>query len=142
MSLIKTLGLPVIQSAGGLVFNDDYHILLIFKKGKWDLPKGKLDAGETIRECAIREVQEETGVVCSLGEKICHTWHTYTRNQKYVLKKTHWFHMSCISDDLLAPQKEERIEKALWMDQSQVDAALMDSYETIKYVFESANQAR
>ena len=52
---------------------------------KWDLPKGKLDKGETIKECATREVEEETKVKVECKEKIISTWHTYTRNKKFIL---------------------------------------------------------
>ena len=85
MSLIKTLGLPVIMSAGGLVYNDDYHVLLIFKKGKWDLPKGSLNSKENSHtKTAVREVNEETGLSKDKLEvkgKIVSTWHS-TRNKK------------------------------------------------------------
>ena len=52
----------IVKAAGGLVLNENKELLFIFRRGKWDLPKGKLDEGETIEQCAIREVAEETGV--------------------------------------------------------------------------------
>jgi ADP-ribose pyrophosphatase YjhB (NUDIX family) len=51
----------IVMAAGGLVENEHGEILLIYRKKHWDLPKGKLDAGETLEECAVREVEEETG---------------------------------------------------------------------------------
>ncbi len=51
-----------VTAAGGLVENEKGEVLLIFRRGKWDLPKGKLDPGETIEQCAVREVEEETGL--------------------------------------------------------------------------------
>src|SRR4051812_48020306 len=52
----------IIRAAGGLVVNDGGEMLFIFRRGKWDLPKGKLEEGEDLEECAVREVEEETGL--------------------------------------------------------------------------------
>ena len=54
--------LPLVQAAGGLVRNNKGKMLFIFRKNKWDLPKGKVDKGETLENGAMREVEEETGV--------------------------------------------------------------------------------
>ena len=54
--------LRIIQAGGGLVLNEQNELLFIFRRGSWDLPKGKVDLGETIEACALREVEEETGV--------------------------------------------------------------------------------
>ena len=123
----------IVKAAGGVV-QKDHKTLLIFRLGKWDLPKGKQDKGETIKECAIREVQEETGIEVGLGQKIGHTWHTYTRNRKYVLKKTSWFAMDCLDDSQMGPQAEENIEEVRWMDLNETREALFESYRTIRYV--------
>ncbi|MEQ9303638.1 MAG: NUDIX domain-containing protein, partial [Marinoscillum sp.] len=96
----------VIEAAGGVV-DKGGKILLIYRKGRWDIPKGKLDKGEKKRVCAIREVEEETGVKVSIERKINATWHTYVNKKKYVLKKTHWYVMKCVDDANLAPQTEE-----------------------------------
>ncbi len=123
----------IVKAAGGVV-EKDHKTLLIYRLGKWDLPKGKQDKGETIKECAVREVEEETGVKVRLGKKIGHTWHTYTRNRKYVLKKTSWFAMECLDDGAMGPQAEENIEDVRWMDLSETRVALYESYRTIRYV--------
>jgi ADP-ribose pyrophosphatase YjhB (NUDIX family) len=120
----------VIEAAGGIAEKED-KILLILRNDLWDIPKGKLEANEDIEEAALREVEEETGVAVALNERICTTWHTYIRNKKYVLKKTYWYRMQCIDDSKLAPQKEENIQKAVWMNESEVDLALHHSYKTI-----------
>tara|TARA_B100001564_G_C20351908_1_gene539353 strand:- start:332 stop:682 length:351 start_codon:yes stop_codon:yes gene_type:complete len=101
---------------------------------KWDLPKGKLDKGETIKDCAKREVEEETMVDVECKEKITSTWHTYTRNKKYVLKKTTWFRMDSIDDSKMKPQKKEKIEKVEWMKKSIIDDILLNSYKTLNFV--------
>lgn len=123
----------VIFAGGGVVVKEE-KILLIHRKKKWDLPKGKLDEGESIEECSLREVEEETGVKAELGEEIAAVWHTYISNKKYVLKKTFWYAMRCIDDTGLKPQKEEGIKKAEWMDRDEVRKALKDSYRSIRHV--------
>ncbi len=123
----------IIGAAGGIVEKGD-KILLILRNGLWDIPKGKLEKKEKRREGAIREVEEETGVKVQSEELICSTWHTYVRNKKYVLKKTSWYRMSCLDDTKMKPQKEENIQKTVWMNAPEVDVALFHSYKTIKRV--------
>lgn len=129
----------IVKAAGGVVEKGD-DILLIHRLGKWDLPKGKLEKNETAKEGAKREVEEETGVIIELGKKICSTWHTYTRNRKYVLKKTNWYKMKCIDDSYMSPQEEEGIEDVQWMNTDDVRNALYNSYRTIRYVVQEYNK--
>lgn len=121
----------VIQAAGGIVEKDD-RILLILRNGLWDIPKGKLENNEKKREGAVREVEEETGAKVEIKDKICSTWHTYIRNNKYVLKNTFWYRMSCLDDSRLKPQKSENIKKVVWMNETEVDLAMHHTFETIK----------
>ena len=111
--LVDALGLPVIESAGGLVCNDRQHILLMFKRGKWDMPKGRIETETTKEESALREVQEETGLnikKLDLQAKLVSTWHTTRHGNVRYLKKTHWFLMHYNGkDDDLEPQVEEGI---------------------------------
>ncbi|MBK8566437.1 MAG: NUDIX hydrolase [Saprospiraceae bacterium] len=105
-----------ITAAGGVVFNQAGKVLLIHRRGSWDLPKGKMDDGETPAETAVREVQEETGLSqITLGQHLLDTWHTYAQNEKRILKTTHWYKMQT-TDDQLVPQTEEDIEQAIWAD--------------------------
>ncbi|MGA0555180.1 NUDIX hydrolase [Larkinella sp. VNQ87] len=126
----------IIKAAGGVVMKDD-KLLLIFRRGKWDLPKGKLDEGESSRVAALREVQEETGVVASLGDRICTTWHTYTLNGNRILKRTKWYQMTCLDDANMVPQTEEDIERIEWMDTKKTALALTNSFSSIRFVIES-----
>lgn len=125
----------VVKAAGGVVFKDD-RILLMYRLKRWDLPKGKLDPDERSPDAALREVEEETGVQAELEEKICTTWHTYTQNNNRILKRTKWYRMTCLDDSGMAPQWEENIERLAWMDKKEVQNALVDSYSSVRYVFE------
>ena len=127
----------IIKAGGGVVNNNKKEILFIYRMKKWDLPKGKLDRGETIKQCAKREVEEETKVKVSCGKKILSTWHTYTKNKKFILKKTTWYMMESIDDSKMKPQKKEKIEKVEWMKKSSVDDILLNSYKTLNYLMKN-----
>ncbi|RIV24869.1 NUDIX domain-containing protein [Fibrisoma montanum] len=126
----------VIKAAGGVIV-DNLQILLMYRRGVWDLPKGKLDDGESSREGAAREVEEETGIKVTVGERICTTWHTYSLNGSRILKRTKWYRMGVVDDSRMAPQADEDIEKLAWMDRRQVQLALTNSFSSIRYVIES-----
>jgi len=124
----------VVKAAGGLVEKGD-QVLMILRLDKWDLPKGKLEKGESPAEGALREVEEECGVRVKLVEKIGSTWHSYMRGGKHTLKKTYWYRMKLIDDSNMAPQTEEFIDEVRWMIFSEWKAALYNSYPTIRQVF-------
>jgi 8-oxo-dGTP pyrophosphatase MutT (NUDIX family) len=106
----------IIQAGGGLVKNDENEALLIFRRGKWDLPKGKLDKGETLEECAVREVEEETGLKqIQLLAPLVITWHTYHEGTKFILKESHWYSMKISGKQTLVPQTEEDITEVRWV---------------------------
>ena len=108
--------LTPIQAAGGLVYAPKDSFLLIFRRGKWDLPKGKLDDGEDLKECALREVEEETGVKhLQLQELLSITYHTYHEKDLFILKETHWYLMHTDHVQSLLPQLDEDIEKCEWV---------------------------
>lgn len=125
----------VVEAAGGVV-DKEGKVLLIFRKGRWDIPKGKLDKKEKKKDCATREVEEETGVKVSIEQKITTTWHTYVTNKKYILKRTHWYLMRCEDDSEMSPQEEEHIEKVRWMGLTELRAALYNSYRSIRVVIQ------
>lgn len=106
----------VVLAAGGVVFNEQEEIALIFKRGLWDLPKGKINEEETAEEAALREVREETGLKeLDLGPFLSHSYHTYQRDDARKLKKTVWFLMHSGQREL-HPQTEEQIQEARWTD--------------------------
>lgn len=128
------MGIQTIIAAGGLVLNEKNDILMIFRRGKWDLPKGKLDEGEKIEDCAVREVMEETGLTqLDLGRLLVITQHTYFDQwiKKAVIKQTHWYLMKASLDQPLVPQTTEDIESIEWVSKSQLSERLENSYDTI-----------
>jgi 8-oxo-dGTP pyrophosphatase MutT (NUDIX family) len=127
-----TNSITVIEAAGGLVKNERNEYLFIYRNDKWDIPKGKIEKDERIKVAAVREVEEECGItVNKLGEKICKTYHVYLSRGEVVLKKTHWFEMSCKGQDKLKPQKEEGITDARWFKKGQIDTILANTFPSI-----------
>ncbi len=128
-----TAGLTVVPAAGGMVLNDDGHLLMIFRKGCWDLPKGKVDEGETLEVCAVREVQEETGITqLILKEKLQTTYHTYALGSEKIIKPSHWFLMYSKGNEKPIPQIEEDITAIAWMDKASVANILDNTYASIR----------
>jgi len=123
-----------IIAAGGLVFNNKDELLMIFRRNKWDLPKGKLDTGESIEECAIREVKEETGLrQLMLVKFINTTLHEYIDpyTKKEVTKETHWFKMTAPNNQELIPQSDEDIQEIEWVNNKKLQEKLQNTYTNI-----------
>ena len=134
-----------IVAAGGIVENEEGKILLQYRRGKWDLPKGKLDEGETIGECAIREVEEETGLRnIQLGELIGLTHHNYTERGENIDKETHWFAMKASGSQKLIPQVDEDILELRWVAENELQYYLSNTFpniaEIIEIYFDKHNQ--
>lgn len=123
----------IIKAAGGVVVKNN-EILMIFRLGNWDLPKGKLESDEKNDFAALREVYEECGVVALIKHKLCATWHTYTDKDKKILKKTTWFVMENYDDTNMQPQAEEGIEKIEWTSLVDANIKLKNSFLSLKYV--------
>jgi 8-oxo-dGTP pyrophosphatase MutT (NUDIX family) len=127
----------LVLAAGGLVVNEKKEILLIFRRGKWDMPKGKLDKGEKLEDCAIREVEEETGLKkVKLVSPLTITYHTYHEGTKFILKESHWYTMKVNDEQILTPQTEEDILEIRWVDVSDLDRYRKDSFPSIADVLE------
>nr|WP_294876687.1 NUDIX domain-containing protein [uncultured Pedobacter sp.] len=127
----------LIKAAGGLVKNAKGNYLFIFRNKKWDLPKGKVEKDEKMKEAALREVEEECGVkIFTNDEKLCKTYHVYTLGSKLVLKKTNWYSMSVKGEPKLIPQKEEGITKASWLSKLELNQVLKNTYPSIVQVME------
>ncbi len=129
----------IIEAAGGLIYGTDETILAIYRRGSWDLPKGKIDKGETKEEAAVREVGEETGLTeVELGPLLHESYHTYRdRKDRRVLKRTYWYHMKSLQTELVL-QTEEDIEAGEWIKPDQLLAEDRPIYGNIKDLLEQA----
>jgi len=137
MHRIQGNEMKVIVAGGGLLLNEHHELLMIFRRGCWDLPKGKLDDGETIEACALREVEEETGV----GNLVSGGLLGITRHQYFdpyikeeVIKETHWYAMNVMGRPALIPQTEEDITDIRWVPLQEVPALLENSFDTIREI--------
>lgn len=128
-----------VDAAGGLVSNRRGDFLLISRNGLWDLPKGHREPGEDIETTAVREVQEETGVMnLELKGLICVTDHCYFRAGRWHLKHTWWYDMLYNDPVDLTPQREEDITKAAWVAKSSLPPFLKNTFPSIVEVFREA----
>ena len=125
----------IIEAAGGLVKNKNEQWLFIFRNGRWDLPKGKIEKGEAVKEAAIREVEEECGInKLKIIKELPSTYHTYSIEEKNVLKRTYWFEMSTTYNKKLTPQLEEGITDVQWLSKNQLKQVIENTYESVKDV--------
>ncbi len=132
----------IIEAAGGVVFNTKQELLCIHRMGKWDLPKGKIEKGETIEAGAIREVEEECGITSPEIEKLLETtYHIYQNKydqNRWVLKPSYWYLMNYSGTENITPQTEESIEKVEWVNSEKIETILNDTYASLVPVFEKA----
>lgn len=129
----------LVTAAGGLVQNEKKEYLLIFRKGKWDLPKGKLDKGEELEDCAVREVEEETGLKeVKLLKPLCITYHTYHEGARFILKDSHWYSMKVNGPQQLVPQTEEDIHEIKWVKKAALAEYMKISYPSVADVLRLA----
>jgi 8-oxo-dGTP pyrophosphatase MutT (NUDIX family) len=127
----------IIQAAGGLVLNPSKAMLFIFRRGKWDLPKGKLDEGETLDQCAVREVKEETGLQhVRVIEPLLVTYHTYDEDGRHILKESHWYLMHATGGQELHPQQDEQISDIRWVEEKDLKEYFANTYQLIRDVLQ------
>lgn len=120
-----------VGAAGGAVRNDKY-LLMIKRLGKYDLPKGHIEDGETTEACALREVKEECGLQeLEIESFLNETWHIYFREGQWCLKHTYWYLMNCPPGQPLIPQTEEDIEEVFWLDTREIVRILPLTYRNL-----------
>lgn len=127
----------LIRAAGGIVTNEKGQLLFMMRLGKWDLPKGKLDEGESLEDCAVRETEEETGLKnVKLTGPITITYHTYDESGKHILKESHWFNLKVKGKQELIPQTEEQITELRWFDKADLRVVIDNTYPNILQVLD------
>jgi 8-oxo-dGTP pyrophosphatase MutT (NUDIX family) len=125
----------LIEAAGGIVQNEKKELLFIYRLDNWDLPKGKIESGESPESAAHREIEEETGITgLSLKKKIGETFHTYDAYGKHFLKTTHWFYFTVEGKHTLKPQLEEDITLIKWFSTKQIKTPMDDTYASIREI--------
>lgn len=128
----------IIQTGGGVIEDNTGRILLIFRRGKWDLPKGKLNKNETVEQCAVREVMEETGLQSvQLLSFMTMSYHTYKEFGKHILKESYWYRMKADESEQLVPQTEEDITEIRWVEKNDLEKYYSNSFETIRSILEA-----
>lgn len=126
-----------VEAAGGAVRNPEGEILMIYRNNRWDLPKGHHEQGETIEECALREVEEETSITgLTLGRLLVVTLHAYCLRGHWEVKQTHWFEMSTRELQSPSPQVEEGITRVEWLPVEEAVSCARKSFPTIQRVLE------
>jgi len=127
----------ILEAAGGVVKNEKNEILVIFRNGKWDLPKGKIDRRkETFKQAALREVQEETGLKSlTITGKLMTTYHLYFRKERMILKPTYWFEMFAESSGKLIPEVKENISLVAWVNKEKIPGILNNTYHSLNELF-------
>lgn len=129
-----------IEAAGGIVKNEEQEILFIKRLGKWDLPKGKIEKGESTEIAALREIEEETGISnLKIEAFVAESYHIYIdRNQQNILKITHWYSMKHHGTEVTKPQLEEGITEVSWKNQADIKSQVyVSTFKNIKLILEN-----
>ena len=125
-----------VEAAGGVVVDARGAWLMIHRNGRWDLPKGHLEPGESLEACAEREIAEETGVAAHVVRPLCETLHAYwfPKTARWELKRTHWFELRTTATSALRPQTEEGIEQVVWCTPDEAAEHVREAFPTIRCV--------
>ena len=133
-----------LTAGGGVLYQDTFpkKILLMKRNGFWDLPKGKREEGESIEECAVREVEEEVGASnLSIEKFLCDTYHEFEEKGNKYGKTTSWYSMKFKQNGAeLEPETDEGITELKWVEVRK--AKIMVEFENLVEVlnaFEKQN---
>lgn len=120
-----------IEAAGGIVKRKDKY-LFIKRNGVWDIPKGKMEQGEKPKETALREIEEECGVLANkVGKLILETYHVFDYKGRHTIKKTYWYAMKFNGSKEVKGQKEEGISRVVWKSKNQLEKIKNNTYLSI-----------
>lgn len=125
----------IAEAGGGLIRNGEGDVLMMERNGWWDLPKGHLEEGESIEECALREVEEEVGLDCRIVRALTPTMHFHRAYGVWEIKRTHWFVMDYTGPRTPKPQKEEGIREVRWLGGAELFEKVVSTYSTIRSLF-------
>lgn len=121
-----------LEAAGGLVYNSRGQVLVIKRRGLWDLPKGKMEPGESPDKCAVREVKEECSInSLQINDLLDITYHSYFQGGSMMLKKTYWYKMFHDGESSLSPQIEEDITEVKWVNPEDLPEIKQNTYPSI-----------
>jgi 8-oxo-dGTP pyrophosphatase MutT (NUDIX family) len=128
----------LVLAAGGFVQNEKKQVLMMFRRGKWDLPKGKQDKNESPEKCAIRETEEETGLKnIKLATPLPTTYHTYHEGSHYIIKETRWFKMKVSGKQNLVPQTNEDISQLVWVSKKDLNQYQGKTFPSVQDVLDA-----
>ena len=129
--------IKVVKAGGGIVKNINDETLFIYRRNKWDLPKGKMDKGETIDQTALREVKEETGIKnLSIIDFKINTYHVFKKGKEYRLKETSWFNMLSTHEGSFSPESKEGITKVVWKSNKKIKK-IKNTFPNIKLLLDT-----
>jgi len=129
--------IKVVKAGGGIVKNTNDETLFIYRRNKWDLPKGKMDKGETIDQTALREVKEETGIKnLSIIDFKMNTYHVFKKGKEYRLKETSWFNMFSTHELSFSPESKEGITKVVWKSNKKIKK-IKNTFPNIKLLLDT-----
>ncbi|MGC9332370.1 MAG: NUDIX hydrolase [Bacteroidales bacterium] len=130
----------LIITGGGVVKSKDGRYLFIYRRKRWDLPKGKSEKNECPETCALREVSEECNIdtdKLKIHDKLGITYHLYKQISRTILKENHWFLMTYFGDkNSLKPQAEEDIEMCRWVNKTDIPDLMKKTYPSIRDIVE------
>jgi 8-oxo-dGTP pyrophosphatase MutT (NUDIX family) len=133
-----------VPASGGIVINKTGQCLFIRRNGYWDLPKGKREAGESQSACALREVQEETGLsMLKIISPLPSTFHIYPDARgREILKETTWFEMFFSGVEHPVPQEEEGITEVRWFSPEELPEAIQNAYASVRELIGKYNRLK
>ncbi len=126
-----------IKAAGGIVQRKKKY-LIIKRKGRWDIPKGRIDKGEAKEVACVREIMEECGIEGhQIVMPLIHTYHTMRYKGRMAIKKTFWYILTYDGPKETIPEKKEGITKAKWVNYDELMAIRGNTYGSINQVLDA-----